>query len=74
MAFFAHDASVGKTEEHEEEYERQQSYGRVKRAVTLGELEEEWYEVDRDENRTSYLSGLKEHQDEGTVAEVLYWE
>lgn len=47
--FFAHDASIDKTEEHEEEYKRQQSYGRIKRAVTLGELEEEWYEVYRDE-------------------------
>ena len=74
MTFFAHDASVEKIEEHEEENKRQQSYGRIKRAVSLGELEEERYEVDRDEYRTSYLSGFKEQQDESTVAEVLYWE
>ena len=74
MTFFAHDASIDKTEEHQEEYKRQQSYGRIKRAVTLGELEEEWYEVDWDEYRTSYLSGFNEHQDEGTVAEIVYRE
>ena len=73
VTFFAHDASIDKTEEHEEEDKRQQSYGRIKRAVTLGELEEERYEVDRDEDRTSNLSRFKEHQDESAVAEVLYW-